>query len=169
MLSLKHNLWNRVETRGLVRTSTNWSELGMKRISNDLSTTRSLTKWKSISTCFVCAWNIGFTDMFVAPMLSHHSFRWRRERDTEFMRKSLNPKEFSNSVGNRFIFCFRIGVSDGGLLPRAPWNQVRAKEDTIGSCGESNIWAACPICIWVGLEASGLHSMKEQPVRHSVL
>jgi hypothetical protein len=58
--------------------------------------------------------------MFVAPMLSHHSFRWRRERDTEFMRKSLNPKEFSNSVGNRFIFCFRIGVSDGGLLPRAP-------------------------------------------------
>jgi hypothetical protein len=42
------------------------------------------------------------------------------ERDIGFMKKSFNPKKFSNGVGKRFVFGLYRRSRDGGLLPRAP-------------------------------------------------
>jgi hypothetical protein len=44
----------------------------MNLTSRSPEATRSRTKWKSISMCFVLAWKTGFAVRYVAPRLSHH-------------------------------------------------------------------------------------------------
>lgn len=56
---------------GFVNISASWSAVDMKRTSSCLRATCSRTKWKSTLMCFVLAWKTGFTDRYVAPMLSH--------------------------------------------------------------------------------------------------
>jgi hypothetical protein len=70
-LRLEHKRLNRVAESGLVRRSARWSRLDKKLTVNFFLETRSLTKWKSISMCFVRAWNTGLEDWYVAPILSH--------------------------------------------------------------------------------------------------
>ena len=57
----------------MVKTSAYWSPEQIYLMSNNFWATLSMTKWKSISICFVLAWNTGFADRYVAPRLSHYS------------------------------------------------------------------------------------------------
>ena len=70
-LRLEHRILNRAAESGFVRRSASWSRLDRKLTVNLFLETRSLTKWKSISMCFVHAWNTGLEDRYVAPILSH--------------------------------------------------------------------------------------------------
>ena len=70
-LRLEHKRMNRATESGFVRRSASWSRLDTKLTFNFFWETRSLTKWKSISMCFVRAWNTGLEDRYVAPILSH--------------------------------------------------------------------------------------------------
>ena len=70
-LSLLRRNPNREDERGLVKMSASWSLLEINLMNKSFFATKSRTKWKSISTCFVLAWKTGFEDKYVAPILSH--------------------------------------------------------------------------------------------------
>jgi hypothetical protein len=59
--------------KDFVKMSVTWSLLEMNRISRDLEEIISRIKWKSISTCFMRAWIMGFDERYVAPIFSHHN------------------------------------------------------------------------------------------------
>lgn len=63
--------WINVNLDG-VNMSTSWSLEDRNMTSISFLATIFLTKWKSISTCFVWAWKIGFAYKYVAPVWSHH-------------------------------------------------------------------------------------------------
>jgi hypothetical protein len=52
---------------GFVKMSASWSLEEMNRTSSPTNATFSRTKWKSISICFVRAWNTGLAVKYVAP------------------------------------------------------------------------------------------------------
>lgn len=70
-LSLSRREANLVEDKGFTKMSATLLRLEINRMSRVLLATMSWTKWKSISTCFVRAWNTGFDDKNMAPILSH--------------------------------------------------------------------------------------------------
>jgi hypothetical protein len=70
-LRLEHRRLNRAGDSCFVRRLASWSRLDKKLTDNFFLETRSLTKWKSISMCFVRAWNTGLEERYVAPILSH--------------------------------------------------------------------------------------------------
>ena len=81
---LEHKKLNRAVESGLVRRSASWSRVDRNLTSNFFLKTRSLTKWKSISMCFVRAWNTRFEDKYVAPILSHQRVGLLGEGQTKF-------------------------------------------------------------------------------------
>jgi len=89
-LRLEHKKLNRAAESGFVRRSASWSRLDRKLIVNFFLETRSLTKWKSISMCFVRAWKTGLEDRYVTPILSHQRVRlWDRCKPI-FIAKNYN-------------------------------------------------------------------------------
>lgn len=73
--SLSRRNWKVDVGRPLVNISATWSLEDINWTWSSLRATLSRTKWKSISTCFVRAWNTGLADKYVAPRLSHHKIR----------------------------------------------------------------------------------------------
>ena len=61
-LRLDQRRANLDKDNGFVKILASWSWLDQKRIISEPSTTISRTKWKSISTCLVQAWKIGFIE-----------------------------------------------------------------------------------------------------------
>lgn len=75
-LRLEQSEANQEDEIGLVSKSASWSLPYMKATRRDLFCSLFLTKWKSISMCFLLAWNTGLEGLenkYMAHILSQYS------------------------------------------------------------------------------------------------
>lgn len=139
--------WNLLVVKGFVRKSNSYSWEAIGRNFKTPCLIFSLTRWQSISRCFVLSWIIGsyVDDTLIATIQG-----WNLGAcNMEILQNVEHPNQLTCGWTKSSILCFWRRSSNGMFLLSFPWNKRCSYGKTIAWCRSYGINTSCPVCISV--------------------